>query len=398
MNLLRYHINAKEFKCLCITILLAFCGSISTDIHLASLPAIMQYMHTTKQHMQQSVTIFFLGVGLSILIYGPLSDRLGRKPIVIFGMIMACIASFSSAWSTHIGSFLMWRFLQGVGSGVCWGLGRIIVADILQDERLAAIGSYFSLFLQISPLIAPVLGSYIQHAFGWQANFIVLGGLFFIVLMVFIFFFEESHRHRSAKAFNLLSLFKTYRQFFHHRCFVGCIMLTGLAMSANIIYTTTSPFIFQHQFHTSPIIFGWLTALTAVAGIVGKLMAPWLIKCLQSKKTLIIGICLLLCSGIFLSTCIIFFNVNIPIVLIGVALASIALSLISGITMSMALSPFHQTRGSAGALYGSFQLMIAFSIGALVSRFPHLGTTTLAMSYVVLGVLAFTCFQLALKK
>ena len=88
--------------------------------------------------------------------------------------MLACISSYSAAFVQHIVPFLILRILQGVGSGVCWGLGRIIAADVMQGERLAATGSYFTLFLSLSPLLAPALGGYVQHWFGWQANFILL--------------------------------------------------------------------------------------------------------------------------------------------------------------------------------------------------------------------------------
>lgn len=386
------NITVREFKLLSLTILLAICGSIGTDIHLASLPHIMNYMHTDRQHMQQSVTFFILGVGLSILVYGPLSDKLGRKPVVIFGLVLACASSFAAAFVQHITPFLILRILQGVGSGVCWGLGRIIAADVMQGERLAATGSYFTLFLSLSPLLAPALGGYIQHWFGWQANFIVLGSVILIVLLLFIFLFDETNCHKRHDAFQLRTLFATYGGFFRNKMFIGCTLLTGIAMSANIVYTTISSFIFQQQFHTSPIVYGWLTAIVGLAGIIGKLISPLFIFRFKNHRTLSLGIGLLLLAGIFLSGFVVMHWINIPVVLIGVALAVLAIPFITSISMAMALSPFHNKRGSAGALYGAFQLLIAFAFSAIVASFPHIGTSALAVSYVVLGLLGFICY------
>ncbi|MCW5588336.1 MAG: multidrug effflux MFS transporter [Legionellales bacterium] len=385
-------ITFREFKLMSLTVLLAICGSLGVDIHLASLPHIMIYLHTTRAHMQQSVTLFILGVGLSMLIYGPLSDKIGRKPVVIFGLCLAAIASFSAAFSQSIISFLILRILQGIGSGVCWGLGRIIAADVMQGERLAAIGSYFTLFLSLSPLLAPALGGYVQHAFGWQANFILLGSIILLALLVFMLFFEETNQHKRPEAFSLFPLVKTYFSFFQNRLFVGCALLTGIAMSASILYTTISSFIFQDQFHTTPIVFGWLTAVVGAAGIIGKLISPFFMLRLKNQKTLFIGIVLLLSSGIFLSLFTFSGHISIPTVLIGVSIAILALVFIGSITMSMALSPFHNKRGSAGALFGSFQLLVSFTFSAIVASFPHLGTNTLAGAFVVLGLLGFICY------
>lgn len=383
----RTPITAREIKLLSTTILMTICGSLALDIHLTSLPAIMAYMHTDKQHMQQSVTLFILGVGLSILLYGPLSDKIGRKPVVLFGLSLACLSSYLTALSHQITPFLTLRFLQGLGCGVCWGVGRIIVADIMQGERLAALGSYFTLFLSLSPLLAPALGGYIQMAFGWQGNFIVLGSVILLALLTFLCLFEETNQHRRPNALSLKPLLTTYLSFFTHKCFVGCVLLTGIAMSTNIIYTTLSPFIFQNQFHLSPIKFGWLTGIVGAAAILGKLISPFFILRLKNYNALILGLSLLFSSGVFLFL----FNwthiISIPVVLIGVSVAIFGLIFIGSITMAMALSPFHNKRGSAGALFGSFQLLISFSLSALAASFSHLGTEVLAITYLVLGIL-----------
>lgn len=385
-------VTLHEFRSLVLAITLAICGSLGMDIHLASLPHIMVYMHTDKQHIQQSVSLFILGVALSILIYGPISDRLGRKPVIIFGLTLACVASYFAAFTHHIGPFLMMRFLQGAGSGVCWGLGRIIAADVMQNERLAAIGSYFTLFLSLSPLLAPAIGGYMQTWFGWQSNFILLGTIILLVLTIFIIFFKETNLYLQTDKFTLRSLFKTYLSFFGYRLFVGCMLLTGIGMSANIIYTTISSFIFQQEFHTSPVIFGWLTATVGVANIIGKLICPFFILRLKNVKSLLIGVVLLFISGAYLTLFSWLNAMSILVVLTGVAVAIFAFTFIGSITMSMALSPFRDKRGTAGALYGSFQLLISFAASAIAASFTHAGTSVLAVSYLSLGILAFVFY------
>lgn len=390
--------NFREFKLLSLSVLLAICGSLGLDIHLASLPTIMRYMHTTDWTMQQSVTLYILGIGVSILIYGPLSDNYGRKPVILFGLSLAFVASLLAAFSKAILSFLGLRLLQGIGCGVCWGLGRIIAADIMQGERLAALGSYFTLFLSLSSLFAPALGGYIQHWFGWQANFIVLGLVILLVLVLFTLFFEETNQHINKGSFSIKQLVKTYLSFKNERLFIGAVLLSGIALSANIIYTTVSPFIFQQEFHTSPIMFGWLTATIGVAGILGKLIAPFFILRLKNHKTMWLGLCILVLSGVYLSVFAFVHRMTIASLLFGVALAIIALIFIGTTSMAMALSPFHKRRGSAGALFSAFQLIIAFIFAAGTSAFPHLDSDTLAISYCVLGFLGTLSYLFLIKQ
>lgn len=126
-------------------------GSLGINVHLASLPRMMTCIHMDKQHMQQSLTLFTLGIAVTILVYGPLSDQVGRRSVIFFGFIVAAISNFLIAASHDVNTFIWLRVLQGIGSGVCWGLGRTIAADVMQGEKLASVGPYFcNVFSSIS--------------------------------------------------------------------------------------------------------------------------------------------------------------------------------------------------------------------------------------------------------
>ncbi len=393
-----FRVTKKEFKLLSLTILLAICGALGLDIHLASLPYIMADLGTDKQAMQQSISLYMLGAAMSMLIYGPLSDKMGRKPVVIAGLVLFCASSLISVAAKSVSLFLWLRFIQGIGSGVSWGLARIIAADVMQDERLAAIGSYFTLFLSLSPLLAPVLGGYIQHWFNWQANFIVLSGVIFIVLMSFIVFFEETNQSQVTHAFRFQSVLNNYMSLFRHRLFVGALLLGGISLAVNIIYITLSSFIFQDQFKVSPITFGWLTAVIGTASVLTKVISPFFIIKSKNDKVMRCGIAFLWISGITLIVPSLLDCMSIPVVLVGASIAMAALILIGNTAMSMALSPFHDKRGSAGALYGAFQLLFSFGMSTVAASMHYSGTTVLAIFYILLGLFAVLLYTFFLGK
>jgi multidrug resistance protein len=316
-------ITKQEFKLLCLTILLAISGVLGLDIHLAALPSIMLELQTNKHAMQQSVTIFMLGAAVSMLIYGPLSDKIGRKPVILFGLCLYCLSSFLTVFVYSIKYFLLLRVIQGLGAGVAWGLARIIAADIMQNERLAAIGSYFTLFLSLTIMFSPVLGGYIQHWFGWRAIFIVLSCLILIVLLSYIFFFEETNKYKDINAFKLKVIMQNYIFFFKNHYFSSAVLLGGFSLSINIVYVTLCSFIFQEQFHTSPIAFGWLTAFVGATCVLTKAISPFFIMRSTNTKLMKSGINLILISGVFLLIPNLMGFINIPIVLTGVSIAMV---------------------------------------------------------------------------
>ena len=390
-------ITFEEFKILSVTVVFAICGMLGVDIHLASLPHIMAYMNTDKAHMQQSVSIFLLGMSGSLLFYGPLSDKYGRKPIVIFGLAFASIASFICALSTHIQTFLFLRLLQGIGSGVCMGVGRTIIADVLQGVRLSSVGSYFSMFLSLSPVLAPALGGYIQNLFGWQANFIALGLILTSALFLYMFLCPETNKHINPYAFSAKGLYENYKSLLFHPIFLGATLITGLTMAANMAYATISPFMFQIQFNLSPIAYGWLTAIAGAGGFVGKFIMPFALRQFGSEKTLYSGLILLSLAGLWMLFFVLLNIINVPLIMIAVFFTIFSQSFIFPITSSLALSPFHDKRGSAGALYGSFQMLTAFLSSAIVGYLAHDGIIVLGVTYVILGLLGISIYKVLSK-
>lgn len=384
-----FKVTRHEFKILTILVVVGICGNLGIDIHLASMPHIMKFMHTDQQHMQQSVSIFLLGMGLSLLFYGPLSDKYGRKPIVIIGLAIAAIASFIAVFTTDINSFLLTRLFQGVGTGVCTGLGRTIVADILKGDRFAVVGSYFNMFLNLSPLFAPALGGYIQHWFDWQANFVTLGSILTFTLLLYAFFCPETNLYKNPKACRPVVIYKNYKFLLSNRMFVGCTIMTGIAVAVGMVYATISSFIFQIQFHLSPVVYGWLTAVAGIAGFIGRIMNTQFIQRLGSQKTLYSGFLFLIFAGVWMLFFILIHEVTIISIMISVFFTMFSQSFVTSNCSAKALTPFDDKRGAAGALYGSFQMLAAFFITGFVGVLAHDGVILLALSYLILGVIGF---------
>lgn len=387
-------LTKRELVILSSMALVAFCGLMGVDIHIASLPHIMRYMHTDETHMQQSVSIFLLGLGVSILVYGPLSDKYGRKPIVIFGLGLASIASVSSVFTHQINIFLITRFFQGAGSGVCIGLGRTIIADILQGRQLALTGAYFSTAVSLSPLLAPPLGGYLQNWFDWQANFVFLALFLLLTLFIFVLFCPETNQHKNPDAFRLKTIGTIYASLLTHKVFMVAVLLASIGMTAPMVYATVSSIIFQEDFHITSVQYGWVSMSIGAASMGAKLIAPTLLMRFGSQGALKKGLWLFIIGGGWILFVSLLNKETVLSVVFGVMVVMLAMPLILPTTLSYALSPFHLKRGAAGSIYGSLPLLFAFLFTSILSLFSHSGVIIIGVAYCLLGVLGLLIFYI----
>ncbi len=382
----------SRLKALAIVVLIAMTGLMGIDIHLASLPFIMKYMHVDTTQIQQSITFYILGMGSSLLIAGPLSDKYGRRPVVIFGLVVACLASYSTAFTHTLTPFLITRIFQGAGAGMCAGLARTMSVDVFYDNPREPARAYMSTVIGLSPLLAPMIGGYLQHWLGWQANFVFLGSVFLVLLIIYSLFCPETNVHINHQLKIGKILTEQYSNLLTHRGFILATVACGVGMTANIAYATLSPFIFQLEYHVTPITYGWLTTSAAVGVMIGRFCNGHLIKRIGNLHTLRIGLILLLAAGIWLSLFVTTGLINIPLILIAVFVTLFGNALISGNSMILALTDQHTRRGIAGSLFGSFQMLITFCTTLIISIFSSKGDSLLAGTYLVMGLIGFMIY------
>ncbi len=373
-------------------------GNVAVDIHLASMPAIQLYMHTDPQHMQQSVSFFLVGMGVSLLFYGPLSDRYGRRPVVISGLSLASVSAFATVFAAHIGMFLLLRVLQGVGSAVCAGIGRTILADRSSGKRLAALMSLAGLAVCLSPLIAPLIGAYLQHWFSWRANFFALGCYMAVVMILFVLFVPESNQHRNEEATQWRVLSGNYWYLLRHRGFLAASLLSGIGLAAAMSYAATSAFILQRHYHLSPVAYGWVTFIVSFGGVFGRILTVRLIHYWGIERSIQVAQYTLLAAGVWLLVLVFMQWINVPLFLMGIIMVTFAQAMNQGNCSALALGPFEKRRGAAGALYGSCQTLTAFLAAAIVGAVVH-NMGSLGLAYLLLGLCGILVFhQLLCKK
>jgi DHA1 family bicyclomycin/chloramphenicol resistance-like MFS transporter len=360
-------------------------GLLGTDIHLASLPAIMKAMHASQQNVQASISVFLFGTGAGALVYGPLSDKYGRKPVIMLGLAVAIIGNLWAVAAAKITGFLLARFIQGLGSGVCLALSRIVLADIVQGERYAIASSYITLFTGLSFVLGPLLGSFVQTWFGWRANFVVMALLLGAIFAIYLRCRETNHyKNRSITA---REVFASYRVVLSDATFVSSTMVAGVGMTCFVMYTSSSPFVLQQQFGFSATQYGAVSALVGIGLVVSRLLLPRLIGRFGMLPTMRAGLFIAMLCGVALLALKKLGAMSAPGFLLGVAGVSFSYSFIVLCASAICMDCFPARRGAAGAIYCCSQMGLAFGVNSLVSAVSSDVVTLLGVSYVVLPAL-----------
>jgi DHA1 family bicyclomycin/chloramphenicol resistance-like MFS transporter len=244
--------------------LVAF-GPLSIDMYLPSLPLIATSLNAIESDVQKSITVFLFGLFLGMLLYGPLSDKYGRKPPLLIGIGLYFLASFGCAMAQDIDQLLIWRFIQALGGGAASVLARAIVRDIFAAKDTARILSLMHLVTMVATLIAPLLGGYLILFLGWRIIFILL-----MLLACICFFFVQTKiqesRPETLNTPSVKSAFNSYFLILKQPTALCLILCNAFSFSGMFAYITGSSFVYIQYYGTSAQTYAWLFSLN-IAGI-----------------------------------------------------------------------------------------------------------------------------------
>jgi DHA1 family bicyclomycin/chloramphenicol resistance-like MFS transporter len=240
---------------------------LSIDMYLPAMPVIEKVFHTTTASVQMTMVTFLLGYALGQPLYGPITDRFGRKPPLYASLLVFIAASAACAVSPSIPVMSIARLVQAVGA--CGGavMSRAMVTDLFPAKELRRIFSMLVLVLGVSPVIAPLIGSYLLVWFGWNSAFIVQALLGTVCLVGMHFRLPESLAHESRRPLRLDLIKSAYARLFKDRTFIGASVVCGFSSAGTFAYITSAPFVFIVLYKVPTERFGWLFG-AAAAGMV----------------------------------------------------------------------------------------------------------------------------------
>lgn len=371
----------------------------AADIYAPSLPFISVALHTTTQHAQWTMAIYMVSVALSQLFYGPLSERYGRKPPMIAGLVIMLAGSALCYQATTITALMAGRVIQGIGAGACAALWRTVFRDLFKGEDLSSYGSYLMILIMFIVPAAPVLGGYLQCTFGWRSTFAFMMLYALFALILFAAAFDETLDPKHRKYLILKDIIITYGNLLRSHDFLAGSLCMFFCYGAFFAWFTVGPILLIEKAGITPIHFGWFTffGCGTVYALAGWLNARW-VKKRGVPGMLKLGWSLMLLSSFLLYSSYAIFGVTPIAIGAPIVLFYFGSTFIWPNTYALAFTPFGAIAGYVGALYGFMQLAGAGCIGYLVSFLPATDQRPLGLVMGGSALLAWALFALLMKE
>jgi len=381
------------FNTLYILFLIGFCY-VANDIYLPSLPALGTYFQATDQQVQITLTTFLLSFSLAPLFFGPISDHIGRKKVLLTGLGLAILGTVICLLSPSIQFFIAARFIQGIGTGGILIAARATVSDLYVGKELAKQMSFVTMLMPIVLSAAPTLGGALQQFYGWQASFICVVALFGGLAAWVAYRGETLAHHSQATASQIFSTYLTHLKNRPFRLFATNFILPAFGMFA---YIAVSPFLFQEVIGLSPMVYGSLAIYLGATIFCSGFINIKLLNYLSVNQIIAIGSSLMTLAGILL----IFFHSIDLITTWSVLVPSLfyftCMPFCVSNSASKSLSFVKSHFGAASALMTTLQFL-AGSFGSFVFTLIPISLLPLGIALLGVGFLSFLNLHFASKE
>ena len=376
-----------NFRTILILGALSAFGPLAIDFYLPGFPAMAQAFATDEKHIQLTLAVYFLGLSIGQLVYGPIADRFGRRVPLLVGVGLFTAASFACAFAPSLDWLIGARFVQALGGCAGMVLSRAIVSDKCDAVGSAKVFSQLMLVMGLAPILAPMLGGLLVNVYGWQAIFIVLTGFSALAALAVALGLPESLPANVPRQ-PLSGALRQYSRLLKDREYLGHALTGGIAMAGMFAYIAGSPFVFIKLYGVPAEHYGWLFGSNAagfilVAQINARLLAKRGPAFLLSRMVWVY-----LAAGLTLLGVSALHTAQLWPLLIPLFICIASLGCIIPNASACAMSGQGARAGSASALLGCLQFSVAAAAAWLVGVLHEGSAMPMAMVISLCGILA----------
>jgi DHA1 family bicyclomycin/chloramphenicol resistance-like MFS transporter len=367
---------------------------LSTDLYLASLPSLVSGFGVPVATVQLTLSLFVIGFGSAQLVIGPLSDRFGRRPVLLAGLALYVAASALCGLAQSIELLIAARFLQALGCCAAVMIARAVVRDAYEPQDSARFLARASTWISLAPIFGPILGAYLQVAFGWRAAFIALGVFSACVMAACLHHLPETNQHKNPNATQIKGILDNYSLVLSSREFWLNVTPGALSYCGIFVFISGSSFVLIDVLGVPTQWFGYCFALGVAGYMSGTLVCRRLLKTINGEQALRIGTACSFSAGMYFlaATLLGWWHWGVVVLAMFLAMASHGINF--PVSQAGSVAPFPKQAGTAAGLMGAVMMAFAFVSGTIVG-ITHNGTLyPLAIISAVLGTLNFLSVRL----
>ena len=368
--------------------LLTAVGPMSVDLYLPSLPELGRVFGASVPQVQLTLSGYLLCFAIGQIVFGPISDHVGRKPVLLAALSLYVAVCLSCMFATSIEMLIALRCLQALGVAGAPVLARAIVRDLYHGVRagreLARMGSITAL----APVVAPSLGGILQSTFGWRASFLGMAALGLCAIVLVVRLLPETMKQPPKHPMSLLSIIRGYGMFLRHRTFRIYLAIVSASYGGLFAWISGSSFVLQDLYGLSPLLFGLVFAAATLGYGLGTLLAARLVVRIGIDRTIVCGGVALAAGGLAMAAAIALGATSPAALAVPMALYLCGLGLAMPQSMAGALMPFPERAGAASSLLGFLQQATASAVGIVVGQMLGSSALPLAAIIAAMGVLA----------
>lgn len=348
--------------------LLTALGPLAVDMYLPSFPDIGRLLAASPATVQLTLSLYMVAYAIGQVIYGPLSDRYGRLPVIRFALGLYCAASFACALAPDIELLLAARALQALGSSGAIVLARAIVRDLYSGARAGRELSLMGAIMALAPVFAPMIGGVLHSAFGWRSHF-VLQIAFGLIAAFFVWRkLPETLKAATPGPFSLRAMLAGYAEIARNRAVLAYVGMLAVSFAGVFAWISGSSFVLQDIYGLSALAFGLAFAAASGGYLAGSALATQVVLRLGIDRTIGIGAATLAAGGLGAIAAIAFGGASPVPLTAAMALYAMGMGLVQPQAVAGAMMPFPQRAGTASSLLGVTQMVCAALIGAIVGH------------------------------
>ena len=346
--------------------LLAMLMPLSIDMYLPALPVIAQQFGVPAGSAQMTLSTYILGFALGQLLYGPMADSIGRKPVILGGTLIFAAAASACALAQSIDQLIALRFFHGLAAAAASVVINALMRDIYPKEEFSRMMSFVMLVTTVAPLLAPMIGGAVLVWLSWHAIFWILAIAALLASLMIFFFISETLPVERRQPFHIRTTLGNFATLFRHKRVLSYMLASGFSFAGMFSFLSAGPFVYIELNHVLPQNFGYYFALNIVFLFIMTIINGRFVRRVGALRMFRAGLWIQFVMALWmvLSAA---FDVGFWALVVGVAAFVGCVSLVASNAMAVILDEFPHMAGTASSLAGTFRFGIGAIVGALLS-------------------------------